>query len=79
MAHKHLTYLDIPSKRRRETASKALGRLKETLGNPTLTGDQETAVRAKIERLNKWASGTLPPVEHVVEVAEEVAVEEDQG
>jgi hypothetical protein len=77
MAHKHLTYLDIPAVRRRQTASKTLGRLKESMANPTLTEEQSAALKAKINRISQWASGTIPPTEHVVEVAEEVGVEED--
>ena len=78
MAHKHLNYLDIPAPRRRATAAKALGRLKESLANPTLTEEQVGVVHAKIAHLNKWAAGTLPPTEHVVGVAEVVEVDEGQ-
>ena len=76
MAHKHLSYLDIPAARRRATASKVVGRLKESLTNPALTEEQAVALREKIDHLNKWASGNVP-TNHVVEVVEEVVVEEE--
>lgn len=60
MAHKHLTYLDIPAVRRRATAAKSLERLKDSLGNPALTSEQMEAVRDKIAHLNQWAAGTIP-------------------
>ncbi len=78
MARKHLTYLDIPPVRRRATASKTIARLKESMGNPILTTDQQAAIASKIEHLNKWASGTLPTTEHAVEVSESVSVSEDR-
>lgn len=78
MAHKHLSYLDIPKSRRRVTAGKVISQLKDSLGNPALTDEQRTAVLSKIDQLNQWASGTLP-VHHVVEISEDVPVEEGAG
>ena len=76
MGHNRLTYLDIPESRRRETAGKALSRLKDALGNPALTVDQAAAVRGKITRLNQWAGGRLG-VSHEVGIEEEVVIEEE--
>jgi hypothetical protein len=59
MAHKHLTYLDIPANHRRLTAGKNLTRLKESLGNPALTPEQRETILARIEHVTKWAAGTL--------------------
>jgi len=75
MGHKRLTYLDIPESRRRETAGKALSRLKDALGNPALTVDQAVAIRSKMSRLNQWAAGQLG-ANQSVEIAEEVVVSE---
>lgn len=79
MAHKHLTYLDIPAARRRATASKTIAQLKESLGNPILSEEQKSTLAERIDRVNKWASGTLPSTSHVVEVRESVEVHEGQG
>jgi len=59
MAHKRLTYKDIPIGRRKETATKALGKLKEALSNPVLTPEQDVTLRARIDHINKWAAGKL--------------------
>lgn len=59
MAHRRLTYLDIPEARRKTTASKALEKLKESLGNPVLTPEQDAKIRARINHLNKWTAGKL--------------------
>jgi hypothetical protein len=77
MAVKHKNYLSIPTARRKATASKSLTQLREALGNPTLTEDQRSAVIERIERVNKWAAGTLPSHEHHVEISESVDVEEN--
>lgn len=76
MGHKRLTYLDIPAARRKNTGSQFLGRLRQSLGDPSLTEDQRTAVLNKITHLNEWIAGTLK-VDHVVEIVEEVPVVEE--
>lgn len=76
MAAKHLDYLSIPQARRRATAAQTLLRLKESLGNPTLTQGQLTALTTKIEQVNKWAAGKLPATTHTIEISEDVEVGE---
>ena len=88
MAHKRLTYLDIPAPRRKNTASKALGKLKEALANPILTPEQEDTLRARIAHLTQWTAGRLEvnetpankkpkkPKHHEVVVEESLTLEE---
>lgn len=77
MAHKHLTYLDIPANQRRMMAAKSLTRLKESLGNPVLTQEQQATILERIDRVTKWAAGNLPQNHHTVGVSEDVNVSED--
>ena len=89
MAHKRLTYLDVPAPRRKATASKALGKLKEALANPILTPEQEATLRARIDHLTQWTAGNLEVAEvpagkkakkakhHEVVVEESLNLEED--
>lgn len=76
MAHKHLTYLDIPMARRRATASEAAARLKKSLGDPSLSTEQVDAVKDRLDRINKWAAGNLPRTDHTVTLNETVTIEE---
>ena len=80
MAHKRLTYLDIPAARRKATAAKALGKLKEALSNPALTAEQDTTLRTRITHLNQWAAGKLAVqggTHHEVEVYESLTLSEE--
>jgi hypothetical protein len=93
MAVRHKSYLDIPTVRRKTTASKNLAQLKNVLGDPTLTEEQRTALVGRIKRVNQWAAGSLALSEsqnkgqdkgqdkgrtkHRIEISEEVGVSED--
>ncbi len=57
-------------------AQKSITRLKESLGNPTLTQEQQEAILARMDHLSKWAAGTIPQTHHVVGVSETVDVSE---
>ena len=59
MAIRSLTYLDIPAAKRQEAASRALARLQERLGDPTLNPDQAQQLKEQAKRLKGWSSGTI--------------------
>ncbi len=60
MAVQRLTYLDLPSAKRRESSQLAILKLQEHLNNPAISNEQADKIRARIEHLQQWMNGTLP-------------------
>lgn len=60
MAIRSLTFLDIPASKRRESASRALIRLQERLGDNTLSEDQRQQLKDQATRLEGWVAGRSP-------------------
>ena len=61
MAIRSLTYHNIPVTKRHESAARALTRLRERLGDATLTVEQAQQLQAQVARLEGWISGTINP------------------
>lgn len=59
MSIQSLTYQDLPPSKRRASASKAIQKLREQLNTSALGPEQTADCKAQIERLEKWAAGTL--------------------
>jgi hypothetical protein len=59
MTIQSLTYQDLPAAKRRVSANKTLQRLREQLSNSALSLEQVLAYKAQMERVEKWAAGTL--------------------
>ncbi len=59
MTIQSLTYQDLPAPKRRASANKALQRLREQLNNTALSPEQVSEYKAQMERVEKWAAGTL--------------------
>jgi len=60
MAVRSLTYLDIPSARRRENAASAIMRLRERIADPLTTPEQSQKLRDQLVVMEQWINGTIP-------------------
>lgn len=89
MAVKHLTYKSIPQKKREKAAARAAAELKGSL-NQSLSEEQRAKHLDRLDRIRKWASGTLQEEDtkkdpepktrgqnHRVSVSETLTVKED--
>ena len=56
MGIRSLTYLDVPLKRRKESAGKALARIRERLNDPTTPPEQAEKLRVQMAAMEQWAA-----------------------
>jgi hypothetical protein len=54
------SYLDLSLEQRRGGAKAAKARLKAAMANPSLTSEQAQQLRAELQKIQAWESGTLP-------------------
>ena len=62
MAIKHLTYKDIPQRKREKAAARAAADLKASLNN-SVTESERAKHLARLENIKKWAIGELPVID----------------
>jgi len=60
MAIRSLTFLDIPASKRRDSAARALIRLQERMGDPSLNPEQRQQLKDQATRLEGWVAGRSP-------------------
>ncbi len=59
MTIQSLTYKDIPIQQRREAASRNLARLRERIGDPTISPEQRQQLTDQVDHLEGWVAGEI--------------------
>ena len=61
MGIKHLSYLDLNEKARKEAASRARQSLRGSLTSPAVTAEQAASIQVAMNHIDKWEAGVLVP------------------